>query len=262
MWLSCAVLVLVVAIAVAPHFFAPRSPTAMDDAFVLSPPGPQHLLGTDSFGRDLLSMLIYGARPSLEVAAGATLLGGILGGLMGVFAGYYGGVLEALFMRLADLIVCFPTIIVAMLIVAVFGPGVGHLIWIIGLLFVPLFARLAFGTTRSVKERVFVEAAESMGASDWRVIFRHVIPNAAGPIAVQASLSAATAILIESGLSFLGLGVQPPKTSWGLMIASGREVMTRSPYEVLWPSLALAITILSLNTLGDYLQDRLDPRNR
>lgn len=241
---------------------APYDPLAINAKLTLRPAMPGHLLGTDEFGRDLFSRLLFGARPTLIVAAGATAFALVTGVLLGMVAGFYRKAAEMIIMRGIDTLLCFPTIVLAMLVVGFWGPGVRNLIIVIGVLSTPTFARLAFAETIRVSELEYVAAARSLGSRDLRILGRHVLPNITAPLIVQASLSMASAILLESGLSFLGLGVVPPTPSWGLMIAGARGYMAQSPTYVLWPSLLIALTILSINIAGDALRDLLDPRLR
>ncbi len=259
---SAAFVFLVLLAAVMPRLFTARDPLLMHPDVPFAPPGRGYLLGTDEFGRDLLARIAYGARPSLEVAAGSVAVAGAVGSVIGVLGGYGVPVWEALAMRSADVILCFPPILLAMMIAGFLGAGVGHLILIIGFLYIPQFSRLAFAQTLAVRRSEYVEAARAVGAPTVRVLARAIFPNIAGPLIVQASLSAASAMLLESGLSFLGLGVLPPAPSWGLEIATARNYMFQTPYYVLWPSLVLSATILSINTMGDALLDYLDPRRR
>jgi peptide/nickel transport system permease protein len=259
---SAAVVAAALLAAAAPGAFSRSDPLLMHPSVPFAMPGRAYRLGTDEFGRDLFARLVYGARPSLEVAAGSVALAGAAGTAIGVLGGYLAGAWEWLAMRSADVILCFPPILLAMLVVGFLGAGVGHLIMIIGFLYIPQFGRLAFAQTLAARRGEFVEAARAAGASTGRIICRRILPNIAGPLVVQASLSAASAILLESGLSFLGLGVLPPAPSWGLMVASARKYMLQNPYYVLCPSLALGVTILSINTLGGTLLDYLDPRRR
>lgn len=260
--LSAAILAAVMLAALAPRFLARGDPLLMRPTIPFAGPGGAHLLGTDEFGRDILTRLVYGAQPSLEVAFGSVLVAGTIGSAMGILGGYRAGVWEYVTMRSSDVILCFPPILLAMLVAGFLGAGVGHLILIIGFLYLPQFARLAFAQTLAVRQGEFVEAARAAGASAGRIVRRAILPNIMGPLIVQASLSAASAMLLESGLSFLGLGVLPPAPSWGLMIATARKYLFQTPYYALWPSLALSLTILSMNTLGDVLLDYMDPRRR
>lgn len=260
--ISGLVVALVLTVSVLAPALAPHDPLAINPTQVLQGPQSGFPLGTDEFGRDILSRLLYGARPSLAVAAGATALALILGMFMGLIAGYSRGSVEQVLMRLVDVLLCFPPILLAMAVVGMLGPGVRNLILIIGVLYAPIFARLAFASTIQVTRMEFMEAARAVGSTHPRMIMRHVLPNILSPLIIQASLTAAAAILLESGLSFLGLGVAPPTPSWGLMIGAARGYMYQSATYVLWPSLLIAVTVLAINTFGDALRDALDPRLR
>jgi peptide/nickel transport system permease protein len=209
-----------------------------------------------------LSRLIYGARPTLTVATGASLLAVVLGTVLGGIAGFYRGLTDQVIMRALDTLLSFPPILLAMMVVGFLGPGVRNLVIVIGILFIPTFARLAYAETIRVKELEFVKAAQSLGARNRGLMVRHILPNITAPLIVQFSLSMAAAVLLESGLSFLGLGVVPPDASWGLMIAGARNYMAQSPMYVVWPALVIAVTILGINIAGDALRDILDPRLR
>lgn len=259
---SALVIIVVVGVGLLAPVIAPGDPLAINPTHVLQPASPGHLLGTDEFGRDIFTRLLYGARPSLIIAACATLLAMCLGMLMGVVAGYWRGWVEQGLMRTVDTLLCFPPIVLAMVVVGFLGGGLINLIVVIGILYAPTFARLAYAATIQIKEMEYVTAAISLGAGHGRVILRHVVPNVLSPMIVQASLTAASAILLESGLSFLGLGVQPPAPSWGLMIGAARGYMFQAPAYLVWPSLVIAGTILAINTFGDALRDLLDPRLR
>ncbi len=257
-----AVYLLLVVMALFAPVLAPHDPLAIDPRNTLKGTQPGHPLGTDEFGRDVLSRLIYGARPTMAVSTGATGLALVAGALLGLVAGFYRGGAEAVIMRAVDTLLSFPPILLAMMVVGFLGPGVRNLILVIGVLFVPTFARLAFAETLRVKELEYVAAARALGGTDRRLLLRHILPNITAPLIVQVSLSMAAAILLESGLSFLGLGVVPPEPSWGLTIGAARGYMAQAPTYVLWPSLLIAGTILAINVGGDALRDLLDPRLR
>jgi len=246
--------------------FAPQitdyDPTDINPRLTLRGPIAGHPLGTDEFGRDILSRLLYGARPTLIVATAATAGATLVGVSLGLLAGYYRGPLEVLIMRAADVLLCIPPIVLAMMVVGFLGPSILNLTIVIGVLSTPTFVRLAFAETIRVREMDYVKAAESVGARDGRILLRHLLPNITAPVIVQFSLTMASAILLESGLSFLGLGVVQPTPSWGLMIATARGYMSQAPTYILFPSLTIAITILAINTIGDTLRDLLDPRLR
>lgn len=243
-------------------FLAPYDPLELNTREALKSPTAKHWFGTDEYGRDILSRVIYGAQISLRVAAGAVAFATLFGVIFGMAGGYFGRWVETLTMRMIDVMMCFPPIILGVFVVGFLGPGVRNLILVIGLLYIPRFARIAHSATLSVKGRDFVEASRAIGATNFYIIRKAIFPNILAPIIVQASLSMAAAILLESGLSFLGLGVVPPTPSWGLMIGNGRGYMLINPWYVVWPSLVLVAAILAINTFGDALRDILDPRLR
>ncbi|MEW5719978.1 MAG: ABC transporter permease [Chloroflexota bacterium] len=262
LWLSGSIIVIVILAGIFAPALTSRDPLVIDPSHVLQPPSAQNPLGTDEFGRDVFSRLLYGARPSLIVAVGATTLAMLFGVFLGVIAGYFRGGIEQIIMRLVDALLCFPPILLAMVVVGLLGPGVTNLIFIIGILYSTTFARLAYASTLQVKAMEYVTVAIAIGVENRRVIWRHILPNILSPLIVQASLTAAATILLESGLSFLGLGVVPPTPSWGLIIGAARNYMYQSPFYVVWPSLLIAGTVLAINTFGDTIRDFLDPRLR
>jgi peptide/nickel transport system permease protein len=228
----------------------------------LLPPSPQHPLGTDDFGRDELSRLIYGARVSLAVAALAIALAAVIGVPLGLAAGYYRGAAETVIMRLTDVVLSFPTIVLALAVVGILGPSFRDLVLVIGVVYAPPFVRVVYGSTLREREAEYVEAARALGAPDRYILFRVLLPNVAAPILVQASLGLGFAVLVEAGLSFLGLGTQPPTPSWGAMVSVARNFLTRQPLLLVWPSAAVSALVLAFNALGDGLRDALDPRLR
>jgi peptide/nickel transport system permease protein len=231
----------------------------MDLEHRLEPPGPRHLLGTDSFGRDTLTRLLYAARVSLTVSMLATLVAMSLGVALGAAAGYGGGWADEGIMRLMDIMLAFPYMVLAIVVVGFVGPGFHNLIWILGIIRVPQFARITRSAVLQLKEEEFVIAARAIGRPRLAVLWRHVLPNCLTPISVYASLSAATAITAESGLSFLGLGIQPPMSSWGTMISDGARYLMRAPALTTFPGVAISLTVFGFNLLGDGLRDALDP---
>ena len=239
---------------------APYDPAAQDVAARLAAPSLAHPLGQDEFGRDVLSRLLVGARASLRVAFASALIAGAIGIAIGLVGGYFGGVVELFTIRLTDIILSFPPILLALLVVTLLGPGVGTLTFVLSILYVPAFARVTYGEVLSARALDYVEAARAAGAGAVRIMLRTILPNILGPILVQFSLVVAAAILIESGLSFLGLGVVPPEPSWGLMIRGARGTMQHNPWLLLWPCIALVVTILAINRLCDALRDVFDPR--
>lgn len=241
-------------------FIVTQDPLAIDSTSILKPPSSAHILGTDEFGRDIFSRLILGIRPTLIVALGSTAFAFALGFLFGIIAGYCGGFIEQLLMRTVDIVLCFPPILLALMIVAFWGSSVAILIFIIGILYTPHFARITYSGTLQVKNLAYIESERSLGASSFRILMRGVSPNIMSPLIIQISLTIASAILLESGLSFLGVGILPPAPSWGQMIGSAKGYITLSPNYIFWPSLCLCLTILGTNLLGDSLRDLFDPK--
>jgi len=239
---------------------APQDPLAQDLYGRLQPPSTSHLLGTDDFGRDILSRIIYGARISLRIGLITISLALTGGTLLGLVAGYRGGFADMLIMRLMDLMLAFPAILLAIAIVAVIGPGIDNVILAVCIVLVPQFARLVRASVLTVREATYVEAARALGASEPRVLFYGILPNCTAPLIVQATLGMGTAILDAAGLSFLGLGAQPPAPEWGAMLAGGRELLLRAPWVMTFPGLAIFTVVLGLNLFGDGLRDALDPK--
>ena len=223
-------------------------------------PSPAHLLGTDQYGRDTFSRIVYGGRTSLLVAGVAILVSSLVGTLLGLFAGYYGGLLDVLVMRLTDILLSFPAVLLAIALLAFLGSGFGSLVLAIGVVYVGPFARVARAAVLALREELFVEASRAAGSSDARTLFLTLLPNALAPIIVEVSLRLAYAILIEAGLSFLGLGTPPPAPSWGQMIAENRRFLALAPWATVAPGLAIMVAVLGFNLLGDGLRDVLDPR--
>jgi peptide/nickel transport system permease protein len=235
-------------------------PTKQDTRNRLSPPSSEHPLGLDSFGRDILSRIVYGARVSLLVGICSVLLGGVIGTLMGLIAGYLGGRVENILMRTVDVLMAFPSLIMGLMVLAVLGAGLGTMILAIGIVLSPTFARVGHSATLAIKENEFVEVARSLGASRLRIVRTHILPNVLGEIVVLASIWTATAIRVEANLSFIGLGVSPPTPAWGTMIRQGTQHLGDAPWVSLFPGLAILITVLAFNLLGDGLRDVLDPK--
>lgn len=245
--------------AVAP-LLAPYDPIAADFANVLAPPSREHLFGTDDIGRDILSRVIYGSRVSLQAGLFTVAVALAVGLPLGLVAGFFGGRVDNLIMRGIEVILSFPTLVLALGITAVLGPKLIHALFAIGIVFVPHFARLIRGQVLSVKENEYVAAARALGASDMRVMGCHLLPNCLAPLLVQSSFSISFAILIEAALSFLGLGTQPPTPSWGIMLSTGRGYLEQAPWLGAFPGLAIFLTVLGFNLLGDGIRDALDPR--
>ena len=229
---------------------------------MLRPPSPAHLLGTDTLGRDVLSRVIYGARISLLVGFVAVGLATLIGVLVGALAGYYGGVVDAVLMRLVDLMLCFPTLFLILAVIAVLGPSIWNIMVVIGVTGWMGVARLVRAEFLSLREREFVVAARALGASDARLIWRHLLPNALTPVMVSATLGVAGAILTESALSFLGLGVQAPTPSWGNILTMGKDNLEIAWWLSVFPGLAILVTVMSYNLLGEGIREAIDPRLR
>jgi peptide/nickel transport system permease protein len=263
-WVALGVVLILILAAVLGPLLVQASPTDQDVAQRLRSPGtPGHLLGTDELGRDVLARIVHGARIELLIAAGTTALAAALGTLLGLLGGFFRGVVEFLTMRLVgDVLLAFPPIVLALLVVAIYGPGQWTLIVVMGLLFMPTFARVVYGQTLSVTQAEYVTAAEAFGARVPVRLFRVVLPNVAAPIIVQCSVVMASAILLESGLSYLGLGIVPPAPSWGSMVATGQRYMSSNASAILVPSLVVVLTILAFGLLADALRDGLDPRRK
>jgi len=250
------------AVALLARWLAPYDPDFIDLKQVLMPPSPAHLLGTDTLGRDVLSRIIFGARVSLLVGFVAVGIATLIGLLVGALAGYYGGVLDQILMRLVDLMLCFPTIFLILAVIAVLGPNIWNIMAVIGLTSWMGVARLVRAEFLSLREREFVVAARALGASDARLIWRHLLPNALTPVMVSATLGVAGAILVESSLSFLGLGVQPPTPSWGNMLTMGKDNIEIAWWLSVFPGLAILVTVMSYNLLGEGIREAIDPRLR
>ncbi len=256
-------LVLIVLIAaVLASVAAPYSPTQQNIRDLLRPPTPAHPFGTDELGRDTLTRVMFGAQASLEVGIIAVGISVALGSVLGLFAGYMRGATDATLMRIMDGFLALPTLVLALAITAMLGPSLNNAMLAIGVTGVPVFARLVRGQVLSVRELEFVHAARSLGAGHLRMISRHILPNVMSPIVVQASLAMPAAILAEAGLSFLGLGVQPPTPSWGGMLNTAKGYLQQDAWLAVAPGVAIFVTVLGFNFLGDALRDALDPRLR
>jgi peptide/nickel transport system permease protein len=257
------ILGLLAVIALDAEWIAPHDPNEMDLAAGAQPPSPpEHILGTDELGRDLLSRLIYGSRISLTVGLIVVGIAGTVGVTLGAISGYYGGVIDQLIMRLVDVILAFPFLILAIAVVAIVGPSLTNTMIVLGGVSWIGYARLVRSRVLSLREEEFVQAAHVIGVRDGRIIFRHILPNCLGVVIVQATFGVAVAILAASGLSFLGMGAQPPTAEWGAMLSSAKTYMRVQPLMAIAPGMAIMITVLAINFVGDALRDALDPRLR
>jgi len=257
--IGAAVVLLSIGLALTAPWLTSHDPLEIADAS-LSPPSSQYLLGTDQLGRDVLTRILYAARSSLAAACLSAALAFASGTMIGLLAGYSSGLLDACLMRVLDVLQAFPALLLAIALVAALGPNLPNLVLTMGLLFMPRFARVARASTLSVRERDYIAAAIGLGVSRARILYRHVLPNIAAPLIVEASLTVTIAILTEASLSFLGLGVQPPDPTWGGMIAESTSVMALAPWLALSPGLAIVFVVISFNLMGDGLRDALDPR--
>ncbi len=253
---------LVVVVALLDDVLVPGGPNQVDVPDRLTPPSWGHPFGTDDLGRDVLGRVLLGASVSLQVGFVAVGIALVAGVLVGLLAGYYRGPLDAVLMRSMDVLFAFPAILMAIAVLALLGDGTRNAMIAIGIVYTPIFARVTRAAVLSVSEEVYVRASRSVGAPDARILFQHVLPNAAPSIIVQTSVSLAFAILSEAALSFLGLGTQPPNASWGLMLSEGRDFLQQAWWMAFFPGFAIFLTVLAFNLLGDALRDVLDPRRR
>lgn len=228
----------------------------------LLPPGLEHLLGTDEQGRDILSRIIYGSRYTLLIAFGATALGALVGVPLGLVSGYFGGKVDYVLQRVTDVLLALPGFLLALAFIAVLGTGVLNVIVSVGIYFIPIYIRLVRGSVLQIREIEYVLASRQLGLSSFKILYKHILPNAMAPVVVQTTLNLGVAVLFASGLGFLGLGVPPPKPEWGTMLGTARAYIFYAPHAVTFPGLAIFLTILSFNFLGDALRDALDPRMR
>ncbi|MGB9861010.1 MAG: ABC transporter permease [Candidatus Bipolaricaulaceae bacterium] len=252
--------VFMVCVAIFAPFLAPYDPFVQNVHKALAPPGREHFFGTDDFGRDVFSRVIYGARISVLVGVSSVAVGTALGAMVGLAAGYFGGWFETIFMRLVDVLMSFPALLMGLMFLAILGPGLDKLIFAIGLVLAPQVARLAHSTTVALREMDYIAAAKASGAGPFRILFRHVLLNIGGEILVMATLWTATAIRVEANLSFIGLGVSPPTPTWGNMIREGVRWLVVTPWVSVFPGLAILVAVLAFNMLGDGIRDALDPR--
>jgi peptide/nickel transport system permease protein len=256
------ILALVVGAALFARFLAPYNPIDQSFTDQLRPPSWMHLFGTDEFGRDIFSRVLYGARIALTVGVISDGIALATGVVLGIVAGYFGGAADTAVMRTVDIMLAFPYLLLAMIVVAILGPSLTNAMIAIGIVYTPQFARLVRGAVLGIREQEFVEAASAMGAASIRVLARHVLPNILSPIIVMATLTVGFTIVETAGLSFLGLGAAPPTPEWGSMLATGRSYMLTAPWIATFPGLAILVTVVGFNLVGDGLRDLLDPRLR
>ena len=259
---ALAFLVLLIGAAILAPWIAPYDPSAPDYLNVLQGPGAAHWAGTDTYGRDIFSRIIWGARISLTVGFLSVSLGALGGVALGIVAGYYGRWIDSAVMRLCDLLLAFPGILLAIAVIAILGPGITNVIYAVAIFSIPVFARLARGTTLQLKRAVYVDAARAVGVGDATIMLRHILPGTLPNVIVYFSMRIGTSILTAAALSFIGLGAQPPSPEWGAMLADGRTYMGVADHLTLFPGLAIFLTVLGFNLLGDGLRDALDPKLR
>ena len=259
---------IVVFLAIFANQISPYDPAAINAAALLQPPvwseggNWAHILGTDNLGRDMLSRLIHGSRISLLVGVSAVIVAGVIGMAVGLIAGYFGGIIDNVLMRFVDTFLAIPSILFILVVLGVFGPGLVTLVLVLGAINWVLYARLIRGEVLSVKELQYVKAAKTIGTSHFKIMLKHLMPNVFSSFIVVSTLSVATTIIVESSLSFLGLGIQPPQITWGLMLSTGRDYLATSWWLATFPGIAITITVLGIIFLGDWLRDVLDPRSQ
>ncbi len=256
------ILTILIFIAIFSPYITHYKPIEQNIKESLSPPSRRHILGTDDLGRDLFSRIIYGTRVSLAVGFIAVGIAVIIGTILGLIAGYFGGWVDSIIMRIVDIMLCFPTFFLILMVIAFLGPSIVNVMIVIGITSWPSLTRLVRGEILSIREREFILAAKGLGLRDIRILFMHILPNIISPIVITATLGVGSAILVESALSFLGLGVQPPTPSWGNILTIGKDYITSAWWLSLFPGLAILITVLAYNMLGEGLRDIIDPKGR
>lgn len=260
--LGLAFIVLIVLSALLADVIAPFGMTQQNLANALQKPSLTHLMGTDDLGRDVFSRILYGSRVSLTIGLSAVVIALSIGGILGLIAGYYGGKFDSLIMRLSDVLLSIPSTLLAIAIVASFGSSLTNLILAIGISNIPIYARVVRSAVLSIREKQFLEASNALGVSDFKIIVRHIIPNILSPVIVQATMGVASAILSAAGLGFIGLGIEASVAEWGTMLSYGRQYIRTHAFLTVFPGLAIMLTILSFNLLGDGIRDALDPKLR
>lgn len=260
--IGCVIVLVLLFAAIFAPLVAPYAPEEQFPTDARQPPSAQYFFGTDTIGRDIFSRVVYGARVSLFVGLASMSLASALGICIGLLAGFYGGWTDTVLMRSMDALLAFPAVLLAIFIIAVLGPSLLNAVLAVGIVYTPTFARLTRASALSIREKEYLEAARAIGLRDWPIMLRVILLNSLSPIVVQFSLGIGYAILVEAGLSFLGLGVQPPTPAWGSMLGSGRNYMSFAPWLTTFPGLAIFVTVLGFNFVGDGLREALDPRMR
>nr|WP_231507726.1 ABC transporter permease [Bacillus sp. UNC41MFS5] len=260
-FLSLLMIVFLICCAIFPQWIAPYSPTDMNTQLIMNFPSSSHIFGTDQFGRDIFSLIIYGARQSLLTGVAAVLLGGLAGTIIGLIAGYTGGVIDTILMRFIDVLMTIPNILLAIAISSALGASLGNIILAISIASIPGYARVIRSQVIAIKSRPFVDASRAIGTSNFEIIFRHILPNCLSSLLVMAAVGVGTSILIGTGLSFLGLGVIKEIPDWGYLLSQGRAYISVAWWIVTFPGLAITILVTSVNLIGDELRNRLDPKH-
>nr|WP_249730524.1 nickel transporter permease [Paenibacillus sp. J2TS4] len=253
-------LLFIMIVAILGPFLTQQDPTIVDYSSKLLKPSADHWFGTDHNGRDIFTRIIHGMRLTLTIGFISAILGAAFGVILGILSGYYGGVWDSIIMRICDILLAFPGLLLALAIVSALGKSLFNVIIAVGIFSIPTFARIVRGSTLAVRKLEYIDAMRALGASDNRIIFKHILPNITSPIIVQATLRIAIAILTASGLSFLGLGAQPPTPEWGAMLNDGRNYIAEHPHVALFPGLSIVLVVVAFNLLGDGLRDVLDPK--
>ncbi|MEK4023960.1 MULTISPECIES: ABC transporter permease [unclassified Sporosarcina] len=251
---------LILIVALLAKWIVPFDPYYMDPNSTLTAPNSEHWFGTDQFGRDIFSRILYGTQISLKVGLIAVGFSLFFGTIIGIVAGYFGGKIDQILSRITDVLFSFPDILLALVIMAILGPSLTNLMIAIGIVYTPIFARIARGAVLNIRDSLYIEAARSMGVNSFQIMLRHILPNSLAPLIVQVTLSFAFAILAEAALSFLGLGVSPDTPSWGIMLSEAKDWMEISWWTAIFPGIAITLSVLSFNIMGDGLRDALDPR--
>lgn len=253
-------ILLFIVVSIVGPWFTTYDPNQVAVLNKLQPPNAENWFGTDNFGRDIFTRIIHGMSLTLKVGFLSVGMGGSVGVVLGIFAGYYGGKVDTIIMRVMDVLLAFPGILLALAIVSVLGGSLTNVIIAVSVFSIPAFARIVRGSTLTVRNLEYIDAVRALGATDFRIIFKHILPNVMSPIIVQATLRIATAVLTASGLSFLGLGAQPPAPEWGAMLNDGRAYMSTAPHIILFPGIMIVLVVLAFNIFGDGLRDALDPK--
>jgi peptide/nickel transport system permease protein len=260
LYVAVVIVLFIIGCALFPKFIAPYSPTYMNTELILSKPSAAHIFGTDYFGRDVFSLVIYGSRDSLIIGVASVLIGSIIGGTIGGFAGYMGGIVDIIFMRIIEILMTIPGILLALAIAAALGPSLLNIVLAVAVSSIPAFARVMRGQMMSIKKRQYIDASRSIGTPNWKIFLWHILPNSFSPLLVMGTIGLGTSILIGSGLSFLGLGIIKEIPDWGALLSQGRGYLTVGWWISSFPGLSITLFVLAINIIGDKLRDSFDPK--